>query len=73
MEGEKEINRGKRGYYIKQLAALNNTNHQFPRGRKGIKKDNKNVCKKSRETKKLYIQSLENKNQSLKQEINSLQ
>jgi hypothetical protein len=58
MQAEGEPSRGKRGYISKQLAALNNQNHQFSRSKKGIKKDNKHICRDAREKKKLYLAGL---------------
>lgn len=59
MTPEKPARTNRRGYYIKQLAAINDKAHQFQRNKKGIKKENKNICKEAREKKRLYIDSLE--------------
>jgi hypothetical protein len=40
--------KGKRGYYLKQLAALHKRDHEFQRNKKGIKKENKVICREAR-------------------------
>jgi hypothetical protein len=64
--------KNRRGYYSKQLAAINQESHEFRRNKKGIKKENKNICREAREKKKMYIQSLEKIKASQEEEIAKL-